>query len=406
MGSALSVFNDFMTTTDSAVLTDASSIVNEATKHNYLLRRFMKGKSNSQILQGGKTIKDQIFFDEESTFEYYQPHATFAWQNPPVRTEWAINWRCAVAHMSWTDHEIELNTGGGLSKSARHKVYKKLRRVKEQRLWTSLMNGMEDALFAVPSKNDMEEANGTKPYSLPCFINQETDGLFHDGSAAWTAVEGIAPATYSKWAPQQTTYSIFEKGTEASFDANESIFAAFDAMYLKVKFQAPPTRQEYFESSTLNAQFIACSKLGITDYMTCLRNQQDMFAAPSRQDPAFLKPTYGGIELEYVSNLDTAAIYRISDTALGTEAQGAAGTDSTGGNASHIKGPRYHWINANYIHPVCHTTRYFHRHPVMTHPNQPFTHVQPVDCWTNLVCTSRQRSGIVSPVDGNIAVTH
>ena len=78
MGSALSVFNDFMTTTDSAVLTDASSIVNEATKHNYLLRRFMKGKSNSQILQGGKTIKDQIFFDEESTFEYYQPNATFS----------------------------------------------------------------------------------------------------------------------------------------------------------------------------------------------------------------------------------------------------------------------------------------------------------------------------------------
>ena len=120
MGSALSVFNDFMTTTDSAVLTDASSIVNEATKHNYLLRRFMKGKSNSQILQGGKTIKDQIFFDEESTFEYYQPNATFAWQNPQVLTEWEINWRFAVDHMSWTDHEIELNTGGGLSKSARH----------------------------------------------------------------------------------------------------------------------------------------------------------------------------------------------------------------------------------------------------------------------------------------------
>ena len=409
MGSALSVFNDFMTTTDSAVLTGTDSIINEATKHNYLLRRFMKGKSNSQILQGGKTIKDQIFFDEESTFDYYQPNETFTWQNPQVLTEWEIDWKFAVDHMSWTDHEIELNTGGGLSRSARHKVYKKLRRVKEQRLWTSLLNGMEDALFAVPSKADMEDSGGTKPYSLPCFINSETDGLYHDGSAAWTTVESIDPSSsgYPKWTPQKTTYDIFETGTQASFEADQSIFAAFDAMYLKVKFQAPPTRQEYFESSTLNAQFIACSKLGITDYMACLRNQQDMFAAPSRQDPAFLKPTYGGIELEYVSNLDTAEVYRIgSGTTLGNESEGEDGTDNNSATDAYVKGPRYYWINANYIHPVFHSTRYFYRHPVMTHPNQPFTHVQPVDCWTNLVCTSRQRSGIVAPVDSGTDVTH
>jgi hypothetical protein len=404
MGSALSVFNDFMTSTDSAVLTDASSIVNEATRHNYLLRRFLKGKSNSQILQGGKTIKDQIFFDEESTFEYYQPNATFTWQNPQVLTEWEINWRFAVDHMSWTDHEIELNSGGGLSKSARHKVYKNLRRVKEQRLWTSLMNGMEDALFAVPSETDMEASGGTKPYSLAAFINSETNGLFHDGSSAWTTVEGIAPATYSKWAPQITTYDALNPGTGAVTDNNQSIFAAFDAMYLKSKFTAPPTREEYFTNSSLNAQFIACSKKGITDYMQGLRNQQDQFAAPSRQDPAFLKPTYGGIELEYVSKLDTAAIYRdTAGTALVAEDGSTAPSAST---ALRISSPRYYWINANYINPVFHSTRYFYRHPVMTHPNQPFTHVQPIDCWTNIVCRSRQRSGLVLGVDGNVAVTH
>ena len=139
--------------------------------------------------------------------------------------------------------------------------------------------------------------------------------------------------------------------------------------------------------------------------MNALRSQQDMFAAPSRQDPAFLKPTYGGIELEYVASLDTAAIY------LNTA--GNALVDETGGDDAayswvkvRVAGPRYWWINANYIHPVFHTTRYFHRHPVMTHPNQPFTHVQPVDCWTNLVCTSRQRSGIVIPVDEDVEVTH
>ena len=128
-GSALSTFNDFMTATDSAVLTSADSIVNEAVRQNYLLRRFLKGRGPQEILQGGKTIKDQIMLEEDSTFEYYQPHAPFTWENPQVLSEWEINWRFCVDHMSWTDHELELNAGGGLGRNARHAVYKRLRRV-------------------------------------------------------------------------------------------------------------------------------------------------------------------------------------------------------------------------------------------------------------------------------------
>ena len=410
MASALSVFNDFMTATDSTILTDASSIVNEAVKNNYVLRRYLKGKSNSQILQGGKTIKDQIMFDEDSTFQYYQPNETFTWTNPQVLDEWEINWRFSVDHMSWTDQEIELNAGGGLGKGARHAVYKKLKRVKEQRLWTSLLNGMEDALFAAPESAEMESASGTKPYSIPCFINQggaETaagtyTGLYNDGSASWTTVEGIDPTVKTKWVPQRASYDGFRPGDTATDPDAESIMGAFDRMYLSVKFQAPPTRQEYFENDNLFAQFIACSKDGIATYMGCLRSNQDMFAAPSRQDPAFLKPTYGGVEVEYVSALDTAALYLTGASAVGTESAGTAAADA--GTSDYRGGPRYYWINANYINPVFHSKRYFTRHPVMTHPNQPFTHVQPVDCWHNVVCTSRQRHGIVYPVDGNTPV--
>ena len=392
-GSALSVFNDFMTATDSAVLTSPDSIVNEAVKNNYLLRRFMKGRGPEEVLQGGKTIKDQILFDEDSTFEYYQPNATFTWQNPQVLEEWEIQWRFCVDHMSWTDHEIELNAGGGLSSKARHAVYKRLRKVKEQRLWTSLINGVDDALFAVPDADAMEAAGGTKPYSIPCFINEATSGLFHNGTAAWTTKQGINPGTHTKWQPKQVTYQQDAAGGASTHDNSVGILAAFDNMYLSVKFAAPPTKQEYFENDSLYRQFIACSKRGITEYSQILRLQQDRFAV-SPQDPAFIKPTYAGIELEYVSDLDTAALYRDGDgNSLHDE---GTGYGAASGSAQ-AKGPRYYWINANYLKPVFHTKRYMHRHEVMTHPNQPFTHVQPVDCWMNFVCQSMQRQGIVSP---------
>ena len=386
MGSALQVFNDFMTTTDSAILTDASSIVNEAVKNNYLLRRFMRGKGPQEILQGGKSIKDTILFDEESTFQYYQPNETFTWQNPQVLTEWEISWRFCVDHASWTDQEIALNTGGGMSKNARHRAYKDLKRSKMQRLWTSILTGMEDSLFAVPSGADMEVAAGTKPYSIPCFINEASDGLpAGTGTTSWTGsstVMNINPDTYTKWDNQRESYD----GSSLT-----TLFDAFDTMYLKTKFDAPPTRKEYFESDSLYRQFIACSRQGVNVYQKQLRATGDRFITQSRQDPAFLKPTYGGIEVEYVSALDTAAI-----SLSGNETAGAGDVYATEAAATDT-GPRYWWINANYLTPVFHNQRYLTNHPVQTHPNQPFTHVMPVDCWYNLVCRSRMRQGIVGP---------
>ena len=405
--SLASGFADFISATDSAILTSSDSIVNEAVKNNYLLRRFMKGRGPQEILQGGKSIKDQIFFEDESTFQYYQPKETFTWQDPQVLSEWEIQWRFAVDHLTFTDHEMELNAGGGLSTKARHAVYKRLRRVKEMRLWTSLLNGMENSLFATPVYSEMEGTgnDATKPYSIPAFINEREDGMFEDSSGTdFTLLQNIdaSAAGKTKWKPQVTTYAANSHTAAAT-----GILAAFDDMYLKTKFTAPPTKQEYFENDNLYRQFIACSKAGINTYTQLLRAENDRLVTASMQDPAYLKPSYGGIEVEYVAALDTAALYEAgSGDGLMTEQQNdggvASGTvthgtgDTSAGDAKFI-GPRYYWINANYIKPVFHNKRYMHRHPVITPPDQPFTHIQPIDCWYNMVCTSRHRQGIVSP---------
>ena len=393
MASALSTFADFVASTGPAYLTSAEDVVNEACKNNYILRRFLRGKGPSEVIQGGATIKDTILFDEENTAQYYQPNETFTWQNPQVLTSWEIQWRFLADHMSWTDQEIELNVGGGMTKSARHQVFKKLKRTKEQRLWTSILNKMEDQLFAVPQTADQETSTGLQPYSLPAFINENTNGLFYKdavetGKTAWTTVQGIDPTTYSKWAPQAKTYTRVDP-TNAG-----SLFVAMDKMFLDVQFIPPPTQQEYFDDPKLNAMFIACSKRGQTAYQQMLRQAQDTFVTSSRQDPAYMKPMYSGIALEYVSNLDTAALYQ-AETGTNPYRTELAG----GGGATLVEdaGPRYYFINANYLKPVFHTTRYMAKKTPMSHPNQPFTTVAPVDCWYNIVCRSRQRQGIVSP---------
>ena len=102
-----------------------------------------------------------------------------------------------------------------------------------------------------------------------------------------------------------------------------------------------------------------------------------------------------------MAELDTASLYlNTAGATVNPEGSGMA-DDAGAGNTDTqgVHGPRYYWINGKYINPVFHSSRYFTRHEVMTHPNQPFTHVQPVDCWCNIVCRSRQRQGIVVPAE-------
>jgi hypothetical protein len=152
----------------------------------------------------------------------------------------------------------------------------------------------------------------------------------------------------------------------------------------------------------MNRQMILCSRIGINNYKQALRASNDTLV--SYQDPAYNAPTYSGIELMYCSNLDTAAIYPSGATARTNHSTDIAAASTTTGateeGASVIdSGARYWWVNGNYLTPIFHSRRYFEKHEVLRHPNQPFTYVQVVDCWWNLFCNSRQRQGIVAPIN-------
>lgn len=417
---SITQFNDFMQSTGPSYLKSADAVINEAVKNNYVLSRLLKEKSNETTVQGGTSIKDVIVFDDASTYQKYLPNDTFTWSNPQVTDTITAPWRFSMDHMSWTDQEIELNEGDAKV------MYKRVKRIKEMRMWTSMLNGMENDLWATTFSNyGNMETGGKEPYSLPAFINETvstnlTLGERGGAPAGWTNILGIDPTVDPRWSNQ---ISFYDRAAAVTAGANVqaaaqygssghnnnntvarsvySLFGAFDDMFLKVQFKSPLTQKQYFEETNFNRQMILCSKEGINFYKRALRASNNMLV--SQQDSAYNTPTFSGIPVEYCANMDTAAIYpaassAVTDSKAGRNTQTVAGTNTEFNTLTIDKGARFFFVNGQYITPIYHSTRYMKKHDVMRHPNQPFSWVQPVDCWWNVFCNSRQRHGIVAPI--------
>jgi hypothetical protein len=431
---SIQTFNDFMQTTGPTYLTSADAVINEAVKNTYAFSRLLKNKASEVTVQGGNEIRDVIMFDDARTYDHYQPNDVFTWRNPQVTDTIKAPWRFSIDHMSWTDAEVELNTGesAGSTKVA----YKRLKKIKEQRLWTSMTNGFEEDLWAPPSNAQMEVESGRLPYSLPTFITGRSRNL--GGSLGqrgltpmgFTNVMGLDPTVDTRWTNLVELY-VYNNGTgvgglstemtaasttEAAVANSEynlgnagtpnityhPLFTAFDNMFMRLKYEAPATRQQYFENDNLSRQMILTSREGVQFYRRQLRLANDTLV--NYQDSAYNNPVYSGIDVTYCSDLDTAAVYTglaagVANTKTASNVS-VASADTLGselGSTTYQKGPRYYFVNGAYLTPIFHSKRYFKTHEVLRHPNQPFTYVMPVDCWHNLFCNSRQRHGIVAP---------
>lgn len=386
-GSALSEFNDFVEGTGPTYVTGPQSLVNEAVKNTYYFGRFTEGEvAAKRMLQGGTDIRESVVFQDNGTFEFYAPGANHSWKNPQKLKKVQAYWRFAMTHMSWQDQEILLNEKIKYGDDAmRFQQFVDIRNEKEMLMWTAKWNGLEDALWAEPDKATMEgEGSGLlSPYSLPAFINEDTNGLFaRQSSGTWTTVEGIDPTASDvdgKFTPQQLTYN-----TETQNDSG-NVLSMFDEMAEDVKFKRPTMHKQHFEDPTLSRQMILTTKTGKNAVQTLQRAGNTGGYVVGSQDAAYPNPLHGGVEIERVSTLETATLYNDGSSGNTTEA------------LANVTGPRFYFVNGNYIFPVFHDERYFAKHEVSRQHNVPDTWVCPVASWYNVVCTSRQRQGILSP---------
>lgn len=395
-GIALNQFNDFTLATTSVKVSGSESLVNDAQLNTYSFGALMGGDTGrKKMIQGGKTITENIVFQDNGTFRFTLPGETQTWVNPQKLVQSEYHWRFSLAHMAWTRQEVLLNDRIKYgNEENRFLAFVDLRNEKEQLMWTAKWNGVEAQAWAEPDTGAMEAAGGKQANSIPVFINEATNGLFNPGTGGttWTTVGGIDPTVTTQgqtaWVPQTRTYTQ-EITTEDHMYSPGNILAEMSALWRDVRFEQPPTMQAYFDDPRFNRHCIFTSKVGHTAAEIAVRMSNDrLVGGAGPQDWGYSDPAYRGIPIKWVSTLDTATLYENSGT-TDVVTEGASTADNIG--------PRFYLINSQYLYPVFHDEMYFEKDEISRHHNDPDTFVCPVATWYNIICTSRQRQGMLSP---------
>ena len=400
-GTPIQLFNNFVESTGPLYITSPDGVINDAQLHKtYSIASIMGGdRGKKKMVDGGSELRFETFFETGGRTRYHQPGATQNWAQPQKLVHGRAPWRYIISDMSWNLQSVVLNMGSspGFQQYVNEKVHL------EQMMWTDVWDFMETNLWAEPVSEEMESLQGGdlgKWYSIPAFINEYTDGLFNKGPSspggtAFTTLHGLDPAStvrgQDRFKIQTASYSN-EVTDSTEVVSTGTILGAFEKMWKKVHFEKPPTHGSSYSDPAYNNQSIFTSPEGQTAYAMTLRAFQDQFVIEGRQDPAYPDPAFNFIPVKYVNALTTATLYPNHATI-------ASATDSvsegTAGNGN--VGPRYYWVNSNYLYPTFHEEYFFKRGGVREHYNDPDTFVIPVRTWGNIICTSRQRQGLVSP---------
>lgn len=404
-GTPISVFNNFVESTGPLYITTPDGVINDAQVHKtYSFGALMGGdRGMKKMLDGGSELRFETFFETGNRTRFHQPGATQNWSQPQKLVHGRAAWRYLITDMAWTLQTVELNTGG----SDMFQQYVDLKRHLEQAMWTDKWDFMESHIWGEPEFTEEEPLNGGelgKFYRIASFINEYGSGLYNSaGSAgtAWTTIHGIDPTStvraQNRFVPNTAVYS--NEGTNASTSPGisaASLLGGFQKMWIKCHFEKPPTMGEYFSNPSYNNQQIFCSPEGQTAYASLLRTNQDLFVIEGRQDPAYPDPAYNFIPVKYVNALTDATLYP-NNTTLASATDNVSEHGTITGTKN---GPRFYWLNSNYLYPCFHSTYFFLRGKVREHFNDPDTFVVPVRTWGNVKCTSRMRQGLLSPSNG------
>jgi hypothetical protein len=401
-GTPATLFGNFMESTGPLYITTPDGVINDAqVNKTYSIGALMGGdRGYKKMIDGGSEIRFATIFETGNRTRFHQPGAVQNWAQPQKLVHGRAAWRFLITDMSWNLETVELNTGTG----DMFQQFVDMKRNYEQVMWTDKWDFLENHIWSEPDFTEMESLAGGelgKFYSVAAFINEYASGLFNSAGSAgtpWTTVHGIDPTSavkgQNRYVPNTAVYS--NMGSNASISASafsSSIAGAFEKMWQKVHFEKPPTMGEYYSDPAYNNQQIFTSPEGQRAFTSFLRNNQDLFVIEGRQDPAYPDPAYNFIPVKYVNALTTATLYPNNTTLNSASDNIAENTNATGNR----EGPRFYWINSNYLYPCFHSTYFFLRGKVREHYNDPDTFVIPVRTWGNLKCTSRQRQGLISP---------
>jgi hypothetical protein len=419
-GVPLDEFTTLMGSQGPAWMRGPEVMINENVRTSYTGNRIVAAGNMQDMIQAGSKITDRIFLENQSDYKRYNPNDEHTYPQPQTGTTWEVPWAFAFASASWTKQDIGLNAQS-MGKRYRAQMYKRVMRQIHQNLWTGVCNGIEDEFWARPHYAEMEGSTPSvrKPQSIPCFVNEFSDGIIpaivDQGSTAWTSIQGItrAASDNSKWQcysvgggagakAQSSGYLYDETASTMPWEAT-GIFKVFNEAYWNLRFDRLPMKPEYSDKKS-SPQVIWTSIKGTVLYENALRQSNDYLRGMGKatgSDPAYPGPSYNNIPLEVISQFDdvgngTHGALLYSD---GTEACDEQGRNADGsvGTTLSIIGPRFYWINTEYLKFVTHEENYCTLTKPFTPSKQPGTRVQVMDLWNNTVCRSPRRLGVVGP---------
>lgn len=374
----LDKFSDFQLLTRDIKLTGPEELLNEATLHNYVLGDMLAGRENDHVFRGGTKLTERIMARDNNSFRTYKPNDELNPTAADTMKRISANWRFTVGGYTWNDNEILLNEGD----PAR---YGDLKLDYEQQAMTSIVNGMEALMWAVPSTADMEADGGEVPYSIPVFV-QEGGGL----PSGFSTIMGLDPTTETWWKNQTVGYTGANIETA---DSPTGLFTAFDKMLRLVAFDRinVAQMQRYWEDLDLRKMRIYTSGQGRDVFMRLLRAKNNRLVVAGPQDAAYPDPRHEGYPVQWIETLDAAKLYANTATAGGTSSSiNADGSEKVGY-------PRFYFLNLKYLYVCFHEKKYFDQVMRDGGARQPFTNVMWIDTYYNNVCRSRRRQGIVWP---------
>ena len=409
-GQPLAMFTTLVESTEPAFAKNAETWVNEATLRNYTLARIQNGKSMTDYVQGGDKIQDRIFLNVTNTYRRYNPNVRITYDQSQPGTNWTVEWAFAYAYMAYTKQDLGLNKG---MHSAEY-MGRRLKDVLMQKytdVYTDVCNSKDGEIWALPNRGLMEDTNTTggaprQPQSIPVAINEydnalpltSVEGGSQDaGSLTWTTVQQINLNNEANWRCQRQAYAY----TAGAIATVATLATAMTRMWYATHWDRLPKMPQYSDKST-SPHVILCSLTGIANYEHMLQLGQDFFRGvgkQSGQDPAYDKPTFRNIPLDYIEALDTYAGYPTGAAGiLGNEASTAndgGGTNSDGVTEGWA-GPRYYFVNGEYMRWTVHSQYYFDREEIRP-SDQPMSRAVVWDMWDNLTFQSLKRHGILYP---------
>lgn len=401
-------------------------VVNLAGLNKYLWHKIFYNTPAKKAVQGGSEIDFPFMLDDGGTFQTLQPGQFRQYKRIDNVRKARAAWRQWWDHKLWLRHELMLNQRFKYGNRAeKFDVLFDLDTQKEQRMQTSIANGLETQLGAVPDgvQSDPDQVGGNQVMSLFAHINQDAYGLFGryiNTSGAVASNAGVTNPFTTKQAVDPTigggtivaagasALGRVDKGKLApnviqysskAPNVDTNIFAALRAAFRACSWEGPETTRQWFENTNFNNMRALASDYALRVVENLILAGQDRFVI-GPQDLGVPMPQVYGVPLMWWPRLDTAPIYDTNHNSSGvpttktTELAVAPGASGVGWG----KGGRIYMINFNSIYPVCHDEMWMYREAMSPHFNVPDVFPEYVEGWHNWVCEDYRQHAVIAPV--------